>query len=438
MNTFFTHGPMKRRDSRLKEAQNNAERCQRYLRRDRFELERQERIVLDKIKALALKGDLGRAKMLAQQAAQYRAVADRNFAGSVMIETRAQLMVSNHKINRAEVEAIKGIRYANIEESRQTVYERQQKYAEKLAEAEDMEELMNEGMDDIYEEAESSRARPPFFAQTIDAELREALDPQLHRRRVYVQLPTDCQPGLKNWVRLHFRRYTRAAAIASLENQSFASSPVIPTVRLESEPDPNSATTLRVPESPRHGPVPLRIQIENQNQNQQHYRPSRPPSQSPRRTNDRPVPADATTLFVENLDLSADMVKRELTKDPFAVQQLGLSFPRPSQRSRSPSRSRSRSRSPSHNPNYLHPHSPHIQPQPQTHYHHQRTSGSVSGGGFNNIDSMVGTPTKRFRLGRVVDEGRGVMFVPFDFTVSLKACGVKANDIVWVDIEGDE
>ena len=78
-------------------------------------------------------------------------------------------MASNHKINRAEIEAIKviisfhscfffhskngrkGARYANLEDSVQSMAQRERKYAKRMGEFEEMERIMNEGMDEVSE-----------------------------------------------------------------------------------------------------------------------------------------------------------------------------------------------------------------------------------------------------------------------------------------------
>ncbi|KAJ1563327.1 hypothetical protein HK405_002458, partial [Cladochytrium tenue] len=57
-------------------------------------------------------------------------------------------MASNHKINRAEVEAIKGAKFANLEDSLESAAARERKYAQRLGVYEEMERIMNEGLDE--------------------------------------------------------------------------------------------------------------------------------------------------------------------------------------------------------------------------------------------------------------------------------------------------
>ena len=59
------------------------------------------------IRQLGKKGEMYKVRVVASQVAHYRQLSDKNFERDAMIGTRAQLMKSNHKINKAEVEAIK-------------------------------------------------------------------------------------------------------------------------------------------------------------------------------------------------------------------------------------------------------------------------------------------------------------------------------------------
>ena len=93
------------------------------------------------MKKCAAKGDIASARLIADQITRYRQVSLRNFDASVEIATRAQVMVSNHKINRAEVEAIKGIKYANAEEDLETTRRREQKYAIRMEYHQELEDI---------------------------------------------------------------------------------------------------------------------------------------------------------------------------------------------------------------------------------------------------------------------------------------------------------
>lgn len=67
------------------------------------------------------------------------------------------MMRSDAQINRAEIEAIKGIRYANLSDTVESVKRREEKYSMLMSEFSEMETILNEGMDEIYDDAEQSR-----------------------------------------------------------------------------------------------------------------------------------------------------------------------------------------------------------------------------------------------------------------------------------------
>ncbi|KAJ3165798.1 hypothetical protein HK101_000168 [Irineochytrium annulatum] len=145
----FQSNRMLVREDRLKEAKSNAERCGRELARDRKQLERQEHRLMVNAKDYYKKGDKAKARILAAQIAGLRNTSNRNFQGSAIIQNRAQVMASNHKINRAEMEAMKGTRYANYGVTQVGAKMQTMKYAQRMMEDEVLEELMNEGMDDV-------------------------------------------------------------------------------------------------------------------------------------------------------------------------------------------------------------------------------------------------------------------------------------------------
>ncbi|KAJ1563328.1 hypothetical protein HK405_002459 [Cladochytrium tenue] len=95
----FVSAPMQRREARLTRALRNADRCARGLRRDRVVLERHERELTTTLKALAAKGDLVRARVVARQIAHYRTAGDRNFESAAMIATRAQVQLTVSEAN---------------------------------------------------------------------------------------------------------------------------------------------------------------------------------------------------------------------------------------------------------------------------------------------------------------------------------------------------
>ncbi|KAI8621906.1 hypothetical protein BC830DRAFT_1092128 [Chytriomyces sp. MP71] len=227
----FSSGKMTRKDERLKEARINVERCNRALNRDRVDLDRKEKHLMDQIRQFAGKGDLVKARIAARQISHYRTASDRNYESAAIIQTRAQLMVSNHKINQAKVEALKGANYACMEDTIDTIMAREMKYAQMMNIQEEMERIMNEGMDDVYEDAEELIKRRDYFDLETEAILQEALDPSRgggssahHYARTYTQ-PSDSQRGLK--VLLHFRIYkprgnfyAREGRVAAIDTSS--------------------------------------------------------------------------------------------------------------------------------------------------------------------------------------------------------------------------
>jgi hypothetical protein len=117
---------------RLKEAKTHSERSQRDLARDRMNLERKEKQLLQECKRLVKKGDMHGARLIANQIARFRRLQDRNLESSVLIGTKAQAMVSDHKVNKAQVETIKGFAYANIYENFQRLESREQRYSYRM------------------------------------------------------------------------------------------------------------------------------------------------------------------------------------------------------------------------------------------------------------------------------------------------------------------
>ncbi|KAJ3221569.1 hypothetical protein HK099_003384 [Clydaea vesicula] len=195
--TNFVSGPMvydSRRDTRLDTARTNAARCEKELRKDRKDLEKKERELMTKIRNLERRGEHYKARVVAGQIAQYRAIGDRNFEAETLIQTRAQVMVSDHKVNRAEVEAIKGIKHANLEENHHTVGRREYKYAARMNEYEDMEVIMNSGMDDIYDEAEEAKPKFKHVNSEVDSILREVFS---GKKECYDRKPTKFQAEKK-------------------------------------------------------------------------------------------------------------------------------------------------------------------------------------------------------------------------------------------------
>lgn len=157
---------------------------------------------MKQVKGYALKGEVHKARLLAQQIARFRAVADRNFASSVMISTEAQLMYSTNKVNKAQVENITGINWANSHHSMSKVQMGHMQTAKKLNDFEMLEGMselvllavihyerywrnaVNEGMDDIYESAEDLYYDPSYFEDEVDGIIKESLDSH-HQKKDY-------------------------------------------------------------------------------------------------------------------------------------------------------------------------------------------------------------------------------------------------------------
>ncbi|KAJ3303265.1 hypothetical protein HDU76_005377 [Blyttiomyces sp. JEL0837] len=455
---FFKSNPMVRREDRLKEAKINAERCNRNLKRDRFDLERKEKLILQQVKHYAAKGDLHKARILARQIAHYRSCADRNFESAAMIETRAQLMASNHVINRAEIEAIKGAHYANLEDSIETAASREMKYAQRMGVFEEIERIMNEGMDDVYETAEESRKKRDYFDLETEAILKTAMSPRTSSTgRPYVDDKID--PTNRGSITLHFRVYdpsysdqlftshsqiferikgsndtlhppgigrpsgsgkgdigdssrtSSQSSDLSLSSLSLTES----STSSDATPNPKSKTNShhhqQHPQLPRFPKTPSAPIINSggkritsaPNLNQQNQSKSTPTlrATSTLTLSNPPSGAGGATLKIATLDFSVDMLKRLMIRDAYLLSQLGL-----------------------------------------------RTSPKTS------YDLVMGS-SKPFRLGRLVPfsdvdggqgsrgnldggDGTGMVFEAFDFVKSLKECGIRHGSEVLVVIDDEE
>ncbi|KAI8799781.1 hypothetical protein BJ742DRAFT_781018 [Cladochytrium replicatum] len=143
-------GSAQRREARLEEAKRETERSLRGLRRDRGQLEQKEKMLMAQIRDYAQRGEDSKARVVAKQLASYRSAWNRNLEAEVKLATKDQMMRADHRINRAEMEGIKRIRYANGENSLKTTKERTQRYITSMNEYELMEEMVNDAMNDIY------------------------------------------------------------------------------------------------------------------------------------------------------------------------------------------------------------------------------------------------------------------------------------------------
>ena len=88
---------------------------------------------------------------------------------------------------------------------------------------------------------------------------------------------------------------------------------------------------------------------------------------------------EAVPVTISTLDLSIDMLKREILKDPFAIKRLGVSS--------------------------------------------QESSVSLH-------DAILGTTSRYFTVGLIDEMGS---FRPFDYTSSLKYLGIKPNSTIWIN-----
>ncbi|KAI8851040.1 hypothetical protein BC829DRAFT_387819 [Chytridium lagenaria] len=272
LGTVFNSQPMARREDRLKDAKTNAERCCRDLARDRSALERKEKNLLAQVRYYATKGDYHKAKV-----------------GSVMIATRAQLMVSNHKVSRAEIEALKGIRYANIEQDITSTRTKGFKYAQRMSECEEIETTLNDGLDEVYEDAESSRKRREYFDLEADHP----------GGRFYIQPKQDSQA-----IVIHFRLYDPiAAARESVVGPSGENVDDVRQVRFPSVPSIPNLSRDKSSSSPTISPLNDLSALYNS------------------------LPPTGGSFTIPTLDLSVDMLKRLMLQDPYLLSQLSLSPP---------------------------------------------------------------------------------------------------------------
>ncbi|KAI9327084.1 hypothetical protein BDR26DRAFT_876057 [Obelidium mucronatum] len=376
---------MTSRSDRLKEARQNVDRCNRVLSKDRNDLERKEKLLMNQIRHFASKGDLVKARIAARQISHYRTASDRNYESAAMIQTRAQLMVSNHKINQAKIEAIKGSRYADMYDSIESVSAREAKYARMMGVQEEMEHIMNEGMDDVYETAEDLIKKRDYFDLETDAILKQALDPKQYNGRAY----TDTETGGNircHKITIHFKIYDPATAHLS-SSLKVSCDPLLE----------GSDQTLgdRFPKPPSTNPNkhshhhPKDFSDDESDESPQNSPRSPQKTLLPKKPGAKKGPKilhnTGGSLKVGTLDLSIDMLKRQMIRDVYLMNQLHL----------------------------------------------KSTKNSM-------YDLVLGS-SKGFRLGAVVENESSAgdakklgQFVEFDFVKSLKECGVGEDGVVWV------
>ncbi|KAJ3030202.1 UNVERIFIED_CONTAM: hypothetical protein HDU68_009843 [Siphonaria sp. JEL0065] len=376
---------MTTRNDRLKEARQNVDRCNRVLAKDRSELERKEKQLMNQIRHFASKGDLVKARIAARQISHYRTAADRNYESAAMIETRAQLMVSNHKINQAKIEALKGSRYADMYDSIESVSAREAKYAHMMGVQEEMEHIMNEGMDDVYETAEELIKKREYFDLEAEAILKQALDPKQYNGRTYTVPESEKNTQLQKYT-IHFKIYDPATAHLS-------ASPKASSRTLNEASD--HSLGARFPKPPSTNPNHKRAHFIGGDESD--FSPPASPRTEPQKDNNdgsdkkkkapRPLHGTGGSFKITTLDLSIDMLKRQMIRDAYLMNQLNL----------------------------------------------KSTKKSM-------YDVVLGS-SKAFRLGKIVggeEEGSADIlgeFVEFDFVKSLTECGVANGGIVWVILD---
>ncbi|KAJ3378017.1 hypothetical protein HDU84_008020 [Entophlyctis sp. JEL0112] len=289
---ILSSSSMATRDSRLKEAKQNAEKCNRRLARDRNHLDAIEQKLMNDIRTFSKKGDLVKARIAAKQISHYRTASDRNYESAAIIATRAQLMASNHKINQAKIEAIKGSRYACMNDTIQTVSEREMKYAHMMDIQEEMERIMNEGMDEVYETAEDLIKKRDYFDLEVDAILKQALDPKLYNGRTY----TTPQKQTTHQFTINFKLYN-------------------PRCVNDSQP-PRESFSSRFPATPGTKPGSGSFNISPIS--------SMPGTPAGNHRVSHTASPKYGSLRVPTLDLSVDMLKRLMIRDAFLMSQLEL------------------------------------------------------------------------------------------------------------------
>ncbi|KAJ3092962.1 hypothetical protein HK100_006800 [Physocladia obscura] len=395
---------MAARDERLKEAKLNVDKCNRKLARDRTHLDTVERKLMNEIRYFSSKGDSVKARIAARQISHYRTASDRNYESAAMITTRAQLMLSNNKINQAKIEALKGSRYACINETIETVAEREYKYAHMMGVQEEMERIMNEGMDDVYESAEDLIRKRDYFDLEVEAILKQALDPKQYNGRTYAAPP----PPLQNKHTIFFKLYNFSNPLSS------------PQVATSKELSPMSSDLLssRFPTTPSINPLTQRTTTTATRRSSYDSFDISPNSSSPASPSpttfagrrhcsqapSAPPPASfakptaelegsnkkvggsggsgSSSLKISTLELSIDMLKRQMIGNTHLMAQLNLKKTK--------------------NPMY---------------------------------DIVLGS-SKPFRLGRI-DATTGE-FEEFDTVKSLSEVGIKDGAVVWVVVESDD
>lgn len=216
----FQSPTMVGRESRVREATNYSRKSERDLCRDRILLDRKEQKLLNDVKRLLAKNDVHNARLVATQIAAYRRLVERNYESSVMIATKVQTISSHHKINRAEVETIKGIKHCNKGQTMETVISLEHKYDQRMKQFEEMEDIMTEGMDEVYQRVPllfGKDEQPRYTVQqhVVDSIMRQAIS-EKRQYREYFEYDQEMPGKQTGKIVLNFRVVTQDMLSASL------------------------------------------------------------------------------------------------------------------------------------------------------------------------------------------------------------------------------
>jgi hypothetical protein len=116
-----------------------------------------------------MKGDLNGSRLVANQIAAYRRIHDRNLQASIMIGTKAQSMYSDHKVNKGQVESIKGFTYANVYESFTRAEAREQRYAYRMSAINHLESSVKDSLEDAYRNGDDEAQKLSGNSESADA-----------------------------------------------------------------------------------------------------------------------------------------------------------------------------------------------------------------------------------------------------------------------------
>jgi hypothetical protein len=89
-------------------------------------------------------GDVQKAKIVGRQVAHFRDISNRNYARSLYFQSEGIIRRSNNTLNQAHMSFLKGMRFANMGETIQSIRERERKYHEMQDMQQAMEEISND------------------------------------------------------------------------------------------------------------------------------------------------------------------------------------------------------------------------------------------------------------------------------------------------------